>query len=359
MKNVFRSVSILSASLLMLVMMPLPAFAASSATSSTTSNSIGANPRKDYTMAPGETKKDTVMIHNLDPKNPLNISIGVIDFESSGQSGAPKLLVARTEPTAWSLKPYLTIQKSATIAPGAYANIPITITIPKTLGAGSYYSAIQYATGGADALQSNGSLGLSATEGTLVFVRVSGKANDVLIMKNFGAFIPNKDFSDGTYQTFYGSSVPKYLSYTLENRGNVADEPTGSIEITNLFGKRYSILPNLNPNHSLVLLGQTRRIDVCIKAPSDAVLTPTPDSTENLNKCQSPSLFPGRYTAKIDLLYGDNGSSSNEITGTSSFWYIPAWSIIALLVILAILATIGWIVWNALQNIRGHKYRRR
>jgi hypothetical protein len=316
--------------------------------SAATSNSIGANPRKDYTIAPGETKSDSIMIHNLDTAKPLEISIGLIDFEASGQNGSAKLLVERAQPTAWSLKPYVTIQKSATIKPDGVANIPITITIPKELGAGSYYSAVQYATG-KGGIEGEGSLGLSSTSTTLVFVRVSGEAKDSLLLNRFGAFVPNKDFSGGNYQSFFGATKPKYISYTLENKGNVADEPRGSIEIKNIFGKQYKIIPNSNPNHNLVLLGQTRRIDVCIDPPATANESNTSSSVMDLTKCETPSLWPGRYTAKIDVLYGDNGSKSNEIIAHSTFWYLPVWFIV---VVVGGLLLIAFLVWRLVRKFK-------
>jgi hypothetical protein len=348
MKKLFTSLTLIAASLTLFGIVPMEASAAS--------NGISVNPRKNFVANPGDTVRDTITVRNLDKSIPLNATITLLDFQAAGQNGSPQLLLTRKEPTRWSLKPYLTVASNVTIAPNGSMDVPITINIPKTAGGGSYYSAIRF---GSDGGGATGNVGLTGSATTLAFVRVSGKTNDNLILQKFGAFVPNSDYADGSYKTFFGSSKPKHISYTLKNTGNVADEPIGSIQINNMFGKQFAMIKNINPNHNLVLIDQTRRVDVCVIAPPGSNDSNTADSVMNISKCEDPAFWPGRYTAKIDLLYGTNGSPSNEIRTTTSFWYIPAWSIIAVIVLLLLLAGIVWLVVNAIRSARGRKYRRR
>jgi hypothetical protein len=334
------------ATLLISLLIPATTFAAS--------NSLGVNPRRDYTIKSGEKINDTIFVRNLSATDDLTIDINLVDFQAQGQSGAPALLLKQTQPTRWSLKPYMTIQKSATIGAGKSADIPFSVIIPKNVGAGSYYSAVRFSAQSANG-QSN--LNLSGSSISLIFVRVPGQANDSLQMTKFGAFTPNSDASSGTYASFYGATAPKYISYELKNAGNVAEQPTGSMLIKNIFGKQVKLYQNINPNKNLVLIDQTRRIDLCLN-PQQVTKTVNGVKTQ-VEQCNNYSFKPGRYTAVMDLFYGTNGSSSREIKATASFWYLPPWFITVVVVVLLVLAGVVWLVVNAVRNARGQKYRRR
>jgi hypothetical protein len=303
-----------TAAIISLSLLPTPVSAAS--------NSIGINPRKDFTINSGDKVQDKLTVKDLDAKVPLDLSIRILDFKAAGQNGEPSLLLKQTDPTRWSLKPYLTIQSTASVAAGNFKDIPFTISIPKTLGAGSYYSAVQFSTGSTGG---TGNVGLSSSAVSLIFVTVPGKASHSLTMKQFGAFVPTPDFTGGSYKDFYGASKPKFLSYTIQNNGNVVEQPIGSIQIKNIFGKQYKLIQNVNPNHNLVLLGQSRRIDLCIQEPSGTNLDNTDQSIENLSK----------------------------------FWYLPAWFIIAVIVAILVLVGIVLLILNLAGRRSRNRYRSR
>lgn len=317
------------------------------------SNGLGVNPRRDYTIAPGDSVKDTLVVSNLNKTEDLFINIQPLDFTATDQTGAPQLLLKQKTPTRWSLKPYLTIAESYTIKAGQSAEIPFTVSIPKNVGAGSYYTAIRYSAGGNNQ-QSN--LNLSSASTSLIFVRVSGQARSELTMKDFGTFVPDADFVNGSYKTFFGSTQPKYISYTLKNNGNLAEQPKGSVQVKNMFGRQVAMLENMNPNRQLVIIDQTRRIDVCIKAPDNANLTNTENSVEEIANCKNPNLAPGRYTATAAILYGDQNNGSKEIRATASFWYLPAWFIVLSLAALSIIAFTVWVLVKKIRNFKKPTY---
>lgn len=325
-------------------------------TASAASNGIGITPRNNFTANPGDTVKGSIVVKNLDSKNNLNASIQLLDFKPAGQTGEPSLILKDETPTKWSLKPYMTIQDSVTIKPAESSNVPFTITIPKNMGGGSLYGAIRVSSAGNT---DSGNVGLSSSAVSLVFVNVSGKTNSSLTLEKFGAFVPTSNLSDGAYKTVFGATKPKYISYSLKNNGNVVEEPIGSIQITGPLGKQYKVIQNINPNHSLVLIGQTRRIDICLQEPAGSNLSNTDQSVEDLTKCQTPSLMPGRYKAKIDLLYGDHNNSSTEIQAVSSFWYLPVWFIIALAAAVLIIIGVIWLVVHLIRSRKDRVYRRR
>lgn len=315
---------------------------------SAASNSLGVNPRRDYTLKPGEKVQDTLNVTNLNQTEALAITIKAIDFKAADQTGTPSLLLRQEQPTRWSLKPYLNIASTYTIPAGKSADIPFTVSIPANVGAGSYYSAVQYAVEGAT--DANGNVNLASSSVSLIFVRVPGEAKSALVLNNFGAFTPNEDMVSGSYKSFYSSAKPKYLSYTLENKGNLAEQPTGSIVLKNIFGKQVKLYENANPNQNLVLIEQTRRIDVCLNEVEVKEKNKVNGQQEEVRKCEDMSLAPGRYTAATSLFYGGNGSASGEIQATTTFWYLPAWFIIAVALILALVAFAVWKLVNKIKN---------
>jgi len=327
------------------VALPVTTFAAS--------NSLGVNPRRDYTIKPGDKVSDTLFVRNLSQTDMLDMKIDLVDFQAQNQTGAPQLLLKETQPTRWSLKPFLTIQPNIMLAAGKTADIPFTITMPKNAGPGSYYTAIRYSAQGA----ANGNLSLSGSSTTLMFVRVPGQANDSLQMTAFGAFTPNADDTDGVYGSFYGATAPKYLAYALKNAGNVAEQPTGSILLKDTFGKQVKLYQEANPNKNLVLIDQTRRIDFCLNAGEVSKLVNGVSSKEPV--CNDFSFKPGHYTALLDLFYGSQGSTAREIKATTTFWYLPPWFVIAVVVALLIIAGVIWLLMNYIRSGRARTYRSR
>lgn len=320
----------------------------------TSSNSLGVNPRRDYVINAGETVNEVLVVSNLSKTADLNIKIRIVDFEGKNQTGSPSLLLKREEPTAWSLKPYLTLPKTVKIPAGKSADVPFTITIPKSVGAGSLYSAIQYSTDGGNG---DRNVSLTSSTATLMFVRVPGEAKNDLTLQKFGPFTPNADNADGLFGTFYSATKPKYLSYVLKNNGNVAEQPAGSVSLKNIFGKEVKLFENANPSKSIVLIDQTRRFDLCLNEErTDRKDAETGRNIEEV-KCNDFNLQPGRYTATMALIYGDNGSSSREINAVSTFWYLPVWFLI--IVALGIAALVGAVLFVLRKMKRGGARRGR
>lgn len=308
------------------------------ASAAASSASLSIAPKKNYVIEPGETVKDTLTIRNLDSSAPLELTLRVVDFTFTDDGGTPKIFLAEDAPqTTWSLKPFLTLPKTVTIPARASKTLDMKLTVPAGHGAGSYYSAIIYSSG---APGEGGNVGLSASGVTLVFTSVPGQVNEDLKLEKFGAY-----FTQGGY-AFFTQQEPQMIGYTLKNNGNVTEAPVGSIKLRDIFGREQTIT-DVNPNGSLALIGQTRTFTSCIKLKQQNVDF---DGTQSQAKeCTSPGLWPGPYTASLDIFYGQNGNLTKEITKTVTFWYMPLWFVIALLVIIAI---ISYYVWRVTRKIR-------
>jgi len=292
-----------------------PASAASSA-------SLSIVPKKNYTVEPGKSVKDTLVIRNLDADKELELQLNVVDFTFTDDGGTPKLLLDEDAPqTTWSLKPFLTVPKSVVIPPSTSKTLDMSVEIPVNQGAGSFYSAIVYSSGSPD----GGNVGLSASGVTLAFVNVPGDVREDLQVEKFGAY--NQSSRKYLYLT---PNEPLAVAYTLKNAGNVVEAPVGSITISDLFGNKRNI-SNINPNESLALIGQTRTFTSCIELEKEKVNF-NGEETES-SACGVPGLWPGFYSLKLDAFYGQNGNRTQEIAAKSWFIYMPVWFIILLVVV--------------------------
>lgn len=311
------------------------------------SSSLSIAPRKDYIIEPGETKNDSILIRNLDKTSGLQLNMRVIDFTYTDDGGTPKLMLDQdAEPTTWSLRPYLKTPESVSVDAGGSARVDFSVNMPKKIGAGSYYSAIIYSTGAPDAA-GRGNVGLSASGVTLVFANVPGKVKEDLVLKKFGAYDQSIGGLEG--YRFISMKEPETIAYTLENKGNVTEAPVGAITLRDMFGRDRTI-ENINPSKSLALIGQTRTFVTCIE------LDESKNTTESSNSgttCKSAGLWPGMYTASLDLYYGQNGNNTEDISKTVTFWYLPIWFVV--LVTLLLLAA-AYLIWRLVVVIRGGSF---
>lgn len=298
------------------------------------SSALSIQPRKNYTINPGQTITDKLSIGNLDGNDDLNLNLKTIDFTYSDQSGTPKLNLAANAPqTPWSLKSFIKLPTSITVPKGGHKTVSFTITVPKNQGAGSYYSAIMYQAGGGN----GGNVALNASGVTLAFVSVPGKVNENMSLQKFGAYNSDTNGTTGSYVFIDTNEQPKMVAYTLKNDGNVFESPAGNVIVRNMFGQQVANVTT-NGTQSLALIGQSRIFTSCIKTKQqqiEALGGTAKDST-----CVNPGLWPGRYTASLDVFYGQNGNQTHEITGTTHFWYLPWW----FLALVAII--IGLLVWG-------------
>jgi hypothetical protein len=336
MRRHFAWIGTALAVLLMMANLTAPALAATAGASS----GLSITPRKDLHIDQGATVTDKLTIGNLSASDDLNVTLKPIDFTFLDNSGTPKLDLADNAPqTPWSIKPFIKLPASVVVPAGQTKQVTYTVTIPKGQGAGSYYSAIEYAATGAN----GGNVNLNASGVTLVFVTLPGIATENMSLQKFGAYQPDPTGTSGKFIYIAMSKAPEQLAYTLKNTGNIAEAPTGSITINNIFGKQVVEIANLNVHSQLALIGQTRLFNTCIKDNQTDVNFA--GATTKTITCVDPHLLPGRYTAHLDAFYGQNGNTTHEITATATFWYLPAWFLIAVLVIILLIAGgIWWIV---------------
>lgn len=344
-----RISAILSAALLLAILVcgAIPG----SVSAETSSSGLNITPRKNLNVEPGKTVTDKLTIGNLNKNADLNITLKVIDFTFMNETGTPKLMLAKDAPqTVWSLKPFLKLPSSVIVPAGQSKTFEYSITIPAGQGAGSYYSAIQYATGSS----SGGEVSLSASGVSLMFVSVPGIVKEDMTLKKFGAYAKEKDKITGKY-VFIATKKPQEMAFTLENKGNVAEAPVGSMTVNYMFGGKQWVIDDVNPSSSLALRGQTRLFTSCFE--NDERQTELGGTVTKAKVCKSPNLWPGRYTATLGAFYGQNGNSSHQIDGKATFWYLPIWFIAAVLAVLALIVILVTIIVRKIRRaVNGPSY---
>lgn len=335
----FKSIAAAAFAVLIAAAYALPAQPAAAQSSA----ALSIVPKKNYTIEAGKSVKDKLTIRNLDNEKPLELTLRVVDFTFTDDSGTPKLMLAQDAPqTTWSLKPFLTVPKSVKIPPKSSKTLDMSVAIPAKHGAGSYYSAIVYSSGAPE----GGNVGLSASGVTLVFASIPGKVKEDLKLEKFGAYMLASANKKADYVSVT-TTEPLNMAYTLKNSGNVTEAPVGSITLRHMFGKEI-VISDVNPQQSLALIGQTRTYTACIKLKAEEV-----DFNGGKSKsksCTSPALWPGYYSASLNLFYGQNGNNTQEINSVTGFWYLPWWFIIICLVVIA---AIAYAVWLIVRKVRG------
>lgn len=348
----FSSYLSVALAVVMIALNVLPASAATDqAPASGNSAGLSITPRKNYVINPGQTITDKLTISNLDGKSDLSLSLRMVDFTYMNQSGTPKLNLAQNAlRTSWSLRDFTNLPKNVVIPANGSKTFNYTITIPKNLGAGSYYSAILYQAGGSN----GGNVALNASGVTLVFASVPGKVKENMTLQKFGAYNSDNSGETGGFVFIDVREQPRMIAYALKNEGNVFESPAGSIIVKDMFGHEVATI-NTNPNSSLALLGQSRLFTSCIKTVQQTVQAL--GGTSKNTTCTNPHLRPGRYTAHLDVFYGQNGNQTHEITADASFWYLPFWFLILMAVIIAALAFgIWWLQRKVKAMVKGTTY---
>lgn len=243
---------------------------------------------------PGQTIRLQINLRNVS-KGPLIVQGQVNDFIAAGEDGTPKILLNNNDNEAnpFSIRGWVGVLPELTMKPQQVQVLPVTIHIPDTASPGGHYGVIRF-TATPPELKETG-VSLSASLGSLVLVRVNGQAKEAMSIKEFSV---NKNGKEATLF----ESAPVDFVVRAQNNGNVHEQPTGQITVTNMFGQRLATV-NVNLPPRNVLPASIRKFT-----------TPL-DSSVIGNK----KLF-GKYTADLKLTYGSNKQTMNS---SLSFWVIP------------------------------------
>lgn len=267
--------------------------------------------RSELIIDKGKSQTITITVEN--PTTVATVAKPIInDFVASDkENGEPRLLLDDSAPSPKnSFKKLVGTVPDIDLGPQQKKDVNINIAIPDDANAGGYYGAIRFA----PSVQGQSStVGLTASVGTIVLVKVPGNLTEKLNLVQISAS------QDGKAKSLITSKEVSVL-VRLENKGDIHVSPFGKVNVKNMFGKvvyQYEI--NNTQPRSNVLPGSIRRFEDPIKA----------------------KRLLGRYTIEANLAYSQGGG--DLITATKTFWYIPTYAAIVLLVLL--LGIVGLVYW--------------
>jgi hypothetical protein len=179
-------------------------------------------PLYQISLAPGATWSSNLQFRNGN-SYPLTVHLSVENFRAGRDSGIELFPKTNASSSPYELALWVTQPKTVLVVqPGVTENIPFHISIPKDAEPGGHYAAMVVSTA-PDA--SDSMLSVSSGVSSLLLVRVAG---DVL---EEGSIL---DFSS---EHFVAQSQEATFHLRFENTGNVHIEPSGDIDIENMFGK--------------------------------------------------------------------------------------------------------------------------
>lgn len=267
-----------------------------------------APPLITLTANPGQTLKPQIMLRDITTGD-LIVTNEINDFVANGEDGTPKILTGDDSNNPFQLKGWISPLPSFTLSPSQTQTLTLAINVPKNASPGGHYGVIRF-TGIPAQLKTTG-VSLSASIGALVLLTVNGNLTHQLSTTQFA---PSKD---GIHPASLFQSVPLSFITRIRNSGNIQEEPTGQIIITDMFGKNVGAV-NVNAPPRNILPDSIRSFP--------EVLT----GREEGNK----RLF-GLYHAKLDVVYGDNNDKT--LVATTIFWVIP-YKLIGIIILLLIIA---------------------
>lgn len=226
----------------------------------------------------------------------LVYSTTVNDFDAKDETGAANVLLNSTLPPSASIITWLKTDSQFTLNSHESRNLTAQITVPANAEAGGHYGVLRFS-GHAPDVSGTG-VGLSASAGMLILIRVAGNITESANLASFYTV-------NGTNQTSFFEYAPIDFVTRIKNDGNIHVKPTGTITIQDPFGSTVGTVP-VNDTKAIVLPSSIRRFD---------------------SEYKSGWMF-GMYTANLTLGYGTKGQA---ITNTITFWVIPYKLVLVLL----------------------------
>lgn len=306
-------------------------------------------PRMELLADPGKTIISSVKIYN-ETDNALTLYTSTANFTAkNGKEGVPEFL--SPEDSAYGLASWIWIEKGPiTVLPSEYKAIDYSINVPIDADPGGHYAGIFFGSGNPEDRNDKPAIGLSSKAGTLVLLEVSGNIIESGELKSFEIKNGKKFFEH----------LPIEFSVGFENTGNVHLRPEGEIEITNMFGKTVAKI-DINRRKigagANILPNTTRHFEELWGA-SENILSGTELGFWDKIKFEQNNFALGRYTAKLNLAYGDQNQTIEE---TIEFWIFP-WQLMlvylstAIFLILALIFLVReynrWIVGKAMKKYK-------
>jgi hypothetical protein len=243
-------------------------------------------PLVERSVDPGQTLTFDIRLRNVTTGTLVTTST-IDDFVAKDESGQPKLLLDGSKETSpYTFKPWVQSIPSLSLVSQEAKTTTVVMHVPQDASPGGHYGVIRFS-GAAPEVADTG-VALSASIGTLVLINVSG---DVKTSANIAELYASQNGSKGSFFE-YG---PLVLGIRIHNDGNVHVKPTGTLRVTNTFGRETAVL-SVNTLGGNVL----------------------PQSTRKFEQLLDKDHMFGRYKVEANIQY-----SGKNLSQTMTFWVIP------------------------------------
>lgn len=253
-------------------------------------------PTFEISANPGETIANRIKVQNLTDK-PLGITVDRRNFTALGEEGAVGLT---EEETPFSLAAWISVSPSeAEIPAKSTAVFAFTIDIPTNAEPGGHFGSIVFQTRGKIPKGQTGAA-VSQEIGALVLLRLAGDTTEKAAIESFKA------------KKFFVEYGPVEFEARVKNQGNVHIKPTGTITVSNIFGKKVASFA-VEPRNVL------------------------PDAIRKIPATWERKFLFGKYTATASLVYGSQNESLTASAAFIGFPYRVAGGVLLVLIIVGIL----------------------
>lgn len=257
---------------------------------------------------PGESREFSVKISNISGVD-QTYYLTVRDIIGVRDAGVPIFAEESSPKTGFELSEWISLSQTEVFIPtGGQLDVPFTLTIPEDVNPGAHFGSVVVSVE-PPRLRTSGA-GIGYEVGNIISIRIKGDVLEAARIRQFS-----------TSQYIYGSTNVEF-NVKIENEGNTLVKPTGPLEVTNMFGKRVTLL-NFNESQAGVFPKTSRS-----------------DGLRDYNitwSDESPGF--GRYEAKLSVVYGSEGKM-HTISSTATFWILPMNIIVPALIILGVILLI-------------------
>lgn len=294
-----------------------------------TGNGLQITPtRTELQINPGEVKTISITVKNVTQADVI-AQISLNDFESDGITGEPKIIVNPKERTTSSLEPFLKGLEDISLKAGESKVVTITLDAPADVSPGAYYGAIRFTAApatGEEAIDDR-QVTLTASVASLVLVEVAGDITEQIQVRSAKV---ERQVKDGFKSGSFFMNPPTHLAVEVKNNGNSFSKPFGRVTINKGKKEVYAYEINAKDPRGNILPKSVRVFR---------------DEIKNVGSF-------GRYTANISVSHGNGGEI---LTQSVSFWYVPAWVIAVVVLLLVSIVAAGYFVYKKkfARNRRG------
>ena len=270
--------------------------------------------RTELTGNPTEVKEFSISVKNV-TSGTVFAKATINDFESDGVSGTPKI-ITDDKKTPYSISTMIKGLQDFELKPGESKTVNFSLEISSNTSPGAYFGVVRYAAQPTtqSSPEQQRQISLTASVGHLVFLTVPGTVVEQIRLESLN--IANKS---GNSSVFF--KKPTSSSITVKNLGNGFSKPFGNLVISK--GKKEVFKNEINKNEikSIVLPNSSRTFTDDVKGISS----------------------PGKYKVVASVAYGNGGEVVNF---QKSFWYLPIWFVITILLVLAIVIVGAWMMYK-------------